>query len=328
MLPVFGIAAIASVGINGIGAAATPATAPALHLRSVPHVPIVLDPTPSSPTLVAATPPPTGGLRAASANATFVINWDTGFNNNPSAKAAFQYAVDQWANAISSPVPITIDAGFTALGTNVLGSAGPNAVLRDFAGAPLAHTWFPVALANSLTATDLDPAVADIGASFSSNFAGFYFGTDGKTAGKVDFASVVMHEIGHGLGFIGSYDVSNGVGQICCGLDYPLAFDRFATSAGHALTDDPVPSAQLAGDLQNNQVQFTGAAAQAAAGGAAKLYSPSPWEPGSSYSHLDESTYPAGDVNSLMTPAIGANEVIHSPGPIALGIFADTGWNV
>ncbi|MBK5289837.1 MAG: hypothetical protein JJE46_15350, partial [Acidimicrobiia bacterium] len=47
-----------------------------------------------------------------------------------------------------------------------------------------------------------------------------------------------------------------------------------------------------------------------------------------SYSHLDESTYPAGDVNSLMTPAIGANEVIHSPGPIALGIFADTGWNV
>ena len=29
-----------------------------------------------------------------------------------------------------------------------------------------------------------------------------------------------------------------------------------------------------------------------------------------------------------MTPSIGSNEVIHSPGPITLGIFADSGWVV
>jgi hypothetical protein len=29
-----------------------------------------------------------------------------------------------------------------------------------------------------------------------------------------------------------------------------------------------------------------------------------------------------------MTPAIGPNEVIHSPGPVTLGLFADTGWTV
>ena len=29
-----------------------------------------------------------------------------------------------------------------------------------------------------------------------------------------------------------------------------------------------------------------------------------------------------------MTPAIGFNEVIHTPGAITLGIFADSGWSV
>ena len=76
-------------------------------------------------------------------------------------------------------------------------------------------------------------------------------------------------------------------------------------------------------------MRFTGAAAdrrQRRRG--PKLYAPAAWQAGSSYSHLDEATYPAGNANSLMTPAIGANEVIHSPGPITLGIFSDSGWTI
>ncbi len=37
-------------------------------------------------------------------------------------------------------------------------------------------------------------------------------------------------------------------------------------------------------------------------------------------------TYPAGNPNSLMTPAIGTAESIHAPGAITLGIFTDIGW--
>ncbi|HEX6463614.1 MAG TPA: BACON domain-containing carbohydrate-binding protein, partial [Vicinamibacterales bacterium] len=56
------------------------------------------------------------------------------------------------------------------------------------------------------------------------------------------------------------------------------------------------------------------------------LFAPAAFQNGSSYSHLDENTYPPGDLNSLMTPAIGFAEVIHTPGPIVLGMFTDMGW--
>ena len=46
-------------------------------------------------------------------------------------------------------------------------------------------------------------------------------------------------------------------------------------------------------------MRFTGPQATAANGGIApRLYAPNPWEPGSSYSHLDDDTFPAGNPNS------------------------------
>src|SRR4051812_35689189 len=42
---------------------------------------------------------------AAAPTATFVMTYDAGFDGNPSAKAAFQAAVDIWAQTIVSSVP-------------------------------------------------------------------------------------------------------------------------------------------------------------------------------------------------------------------------------
>ena len=166
-------------------------------------------------------------------------------------------------------------------------------------------------------------------AHFSSSFSGFYFGIDGNTAGKVDFASVVLHELGHGLGFLGLAAVNgNGTGSCCLG-GYPLSFDRFTTSNGTAVLSFADGSTALGNALQGQVVRFAGSQASAANSGTApRLYAPATWQSGSSYSHLDEATFPAGDPNSLMTPAIGPNEVIHAPGLVTLGIFADTGWVV
>ncbi len=302
---------------------------PAAQFRAVPPVPIVVGPTPARPSLVPATPR-TGGesLRAFSATSSFVVNYDAGFDANPAAKAAFQYAVDQWSNAIASSVPIVVDATFSALPPGVLGSAGPVNVSANFTGRPIANTWYPIALANALNGNDLDAANPDIDATFSSSYSGFYFGTDGNTAGKLDFASVVLHEIGHGLGFLGAYTVGGGIGDICCGLGAPLAYDRFTSSNGQALDELPTPSAALGNALQSQNVQFSGPQTLAAGFGAAILYAPASWQGGSSYSHLNEFTYNPGNPNSLMTPAIGVNEVIHSPGPLTLGILGDTGWSV
>ena len=230
---------------------------------------------------------------------------------------------------ISSPVPIVVDAQFSALPPGVLGSAGPQNVASNFTGRPIADTWYPIALANALHGSDLDASGADIGASFSSSFSGFYFGTDGQTAGKYDFASVVLHELGHGLGFLGAVTVDNaGTGDYCCGLGAPLAYDRFTRSNGQAIDQIGAPSLALGTAVRGQSVQFSGPQTLGAGLGPAQLYAPAGWQGGSSYSHLDETTYGAGNPNSLMTPAIGSNEVIHAPGPLTLGILADTGWTL
>src|ERR1041384_5620141 len=106
---------------------------------------------------------------------------------------AFQHAADIWGARLDSNVPIRIRAQFTPLGTNVLGSAGPVSVARDFPNAPLPGTWYHVALANKLAGVDLLPANDDINANFSSTF-NFYLGLDNNHGSQNDLVTVLLHE--------------------------------------------------------------------------------------------------------------------------------------
>ena len=74
----------------------------------------------------------------------------------------------------------------------------------------------------------------------------------------------------------------------------------------------------------NANLNFNGAAAVSANGGnrARASFAPNPWQPGSSYSHLDEATF-NNTVNALMTPALACGESLHYPGPVGLGVLAD-----
>lgn len=257
------------------------------------------------------------------ATATFTVTY-TGFT--PAAKTAFQRAVDIWAGQLNSGVPVTVAASFEPLGPGVLGSAGPSSVWRDFAGAPQAGTWYVDAVANKRRGSQLDPS-PDIVARFSSNFSNWHYGTGPAPTGKYDFTSVVLHELGHGVGFIGAANVSSNRGTVRLS-GYPLAYSRYTeTNTGTKLLSLPDSSTQLAGVLRGNNVYFDSPKVRNANGGAtARLYAPSTWQPGSSYSHLDEATYRAGDVNSLMTPQIGSGETIRNPGPITKAVLLTTGW--
>ena len=255
----------------------------------------------------------------------------TGFT--PAAQKAFQAAVDVWASSLKSGVQINVNAHFQDLGDpRILGSAGPTSLVKDFAHAPKAGTAYPIALANKLAGSDLAPAADDIDANFNSTFPNWYFGTDGQTpVNQYDFMSVVLHELGHGLGFIGSGLVdSSGSGSL---NDPPFVFDLFVQNgAGQKVLDGslfPNPSDKLAKLFTGQDLFFSGPLANSAhipAGMPARLYAPAVWEDGSSYSHLDEATFPAGDPNSLMTPQLGMNESIHTPGSIVMGILRDMGW--
>lgn len=137
----------------------------------------------------------------------------------------FQEAADIWGALLPSAVTIRVRAQFnpqTCGATSaVLGSAGPVQVFRDFAGAEIAATWYHVALANKLSGVDLSVS-DDINATFNSNLngdpgclggTGWYYGFDGNEGASIELLPVVLHELGHGLGFstlVGSTGAESG----------------------------------------------------------------------------------------------------------------------
>ncbi|MFQ5616289.1 MAG: hypothetical protein ACE5GO_07500 [Anaerolineales bacterium] len=269
--------------------------------------------------------------QTATINVTYLGSW------NQPAKDAFEFAVSIWETQITSSVPIEVEANWANLGSGILGGAGASELYRDFSNAPQANTWYPVALANKLAGSDLDSG-PDIDASFNSTFSSWYFGTDGSPpTNQYDFISVVLHEIGHGLGFFGTMTVDAAAGGTCGGVGlgcwgygtgFPGIYDLFTENgSGVSLLSFPNNSAQLAAELTSDNVFFDGPLANAANGGApVELYAPSTWQQGSSYSHLGEVFN--GTSNSLMTYSIGPGEVEHNPGPVMLGMFEDMGWAI
>lgn len=272
----------------------------------------------------------------------FVVNY-TGFT--PEARKAFQYAVDIWSRVLNLSVPVVIDADFSALGPNVLGAAGPTFINRDGAGYPLAGHWYPIALSNQFDGTDVlvpffGPNTAHIGASFSSEFDNWYYGLDGcPAADEFDFVTVVLHEIGHGLGFTTGRDVFNipGLPSIgCFGQGgFPFAYDSFLENSAFPGFNLSAFAAAVGtgcfiglGDFYTNDMLFfNGPETVACIGGPAKLYAPATFAGGSSTAHFDEATYPGvNDLGGLMTPFIGRGEATHDPG-CTLALLRDLGYD-
>jgi hypothetical protein len=147
----------------------------------------------------------------------------------------FQHAAAIWGGILQSAVTIEVraqfDPQFCSPTSAVLGSAGPVTAHRDFSSATYAGTWYHQALANALEGTDLAGLDPDINATFNVTLdsggclggATWYYGTDGLEGTKVELLPVVLHELGHGLGF--STLTSGSTGNYFNG--FPSTFDRF-----------------------------------------------------------------------------------------------------
>ncbi len=110
----------------------------------------------------------------------------------------------------------------------------------------------------------------------------------------------------------------------------PGIFDRYLRAADNSfLLDAGNPSDPLGTLMSSNAVNWGGALGLAASGGSTiRIYSPSAFALGSSCVHLNESTYPSGNPNELMTPFSSAGHANHWPGPICLGMLQDIGWTL
>ncbi len=254
----------------------------------------------------------------------------TGFS--PEAQAAFQYAVDIWSNILVSSVPIRIQANWVQQDRGVLGSAGPSTVLVGSDGTQKANGIYAIALAEKIARRQLNnPNDPDIEADFNRN-NNWYYGLDANPpAGQTDLVSVVLHEICHGLGFIGYFTApENGsLGQYLSS-GFPGVYDHFIENGqAQRLTSTtafPDNSAALFRQFTGNNLFFNGPVLRRQTGQRAKLYAPSTFDRGSSLYHLDENTYPARSDNSLMTPQLANAEAVHSPGPLVLGMLSDIEW--
>jgi hypothetical protein len=257
------------------------------------------------------------------------------------AQAAFQAAVNIWSHTLNSSVPIRIRANWTSLGAGVLGSAGPTVLCSSNAFVP--DTWYATALADKLNGSAYCAALGgethEIEADFNSDFEDWEFGTSGVgVPNQYNFMTVVLHEIGHGLGIFGQF-TSNGTSGNLPGN--PAIYDRFAVSGANLpLLDFTRPSAALHAQLTGNDTYWSGSSGTSRNGGTRpKLEthhftndfenypSSNGWVSGSSYSHVDDVLY-TGTANGLMTWRLNSNEAYTDVGPITKGILQDQGWSI
>lgn len=248
------------------------------------------------------------------------------------AREAMQFAADIWGSYLDSEVPVRVAIDWEDRGDNrLLASAGPATLFRDFAGG-IPDTWYPVALAEAIAGRDLnETGDSDINVNANST-ANWYFGTDGNTPrNQIDLASVMLHELGHGLGFLASVDTIN-ENQLSIGFGGRfIVYDLFLEAEGGVRLSDmgvfTSPSEELLMAVTNNDLNFNGIRANLENGEQeVPIFAPSVFNGGSSVSHLNESSYPSGTENALMTPFLSAGEAVHDPGPVTLGIFDDMGW--
>ena len=266
--------------------------------------------------------------------------------------ALFQRAADVWAQTLVSNVTIKVGASFDTLTPctsqgGVLGSAGPNGFLRDFTGAPVAATWYPIALVEAIQGTNRNGTSVEITAQFNSDVdtgclgAGtrFWYGytADGLNS-TVDLFPVVLHELGHGLGFV-SLACTKSAG---CGTGQPLGslangfadvWTRFMRDEVSGKSWDQLTDAQRAASMTSDP-NLTWAGPNVTAGiptyqpggaglrnGRMRLHAPATIESGSSISHWSSA---AASPNLLMEPALSAG--VFSGTDLTVALFRDIGW--
>jgi hypothetical protein len=199
------------------------------------------------------------------------VGGNTGTTLGEQRMNVFLFAANIWTAVLDPKVDVYVWARFVPLAPNVLGSAGPISVSRDFEGAEYPATWYHEALANHLRGVDEvphDPTFApnaqdvanpsdEISARFSTNFA-FYLGLDNNeesVPNTNDLLAVVLHEMGHGLGFSNLVNELDGTRFLGFGDLYSeYTLDVVANESWNQMTD----AERAASALNIRKVSWTG----------------------------------------------------------------------
>jgi len=113
---------------------------------------------------------------------------------NDKQRLATEYSLELWSEQLVGTTPVDITVNMVSLGQGVLGmSFWPPCFLN-----PDTNIWYPSALWKQMK-EGIVTENWDIFIVMNSDY-NFYYGLDGNTGG-MDFVTIMIHEITHGLGF-------------------------------------------------------------------------------------------------------------------------------
>ncbi|MCP5214051.1 MAG: PEP-CTERM sorting domain-containing protein [Pseudomonadales bacterium] len=186
-----------------------------------------------------------------------------------------------------------------------------------------------------------DPNASAADGTVTWNFEDFAWelGNDFQ-AGEFDFFSTAVHEILHALGFASEIQQNgnDAYGNAAGTTGNWTPFDNFIADASGDLINDVTfaldgarwSAVSVAGGTCGTGLLFTGANAMAANGGnAVEIYSPNPWEGGSSGSHMDDACYTIpGNVSTYMMEAQTIDGLgVRTISAVEVGMFRDIGYS-
>lgn len=199
--------------------------------------------------------------------------------------------------------------------------------------------YAPAALANALHKKDLDGR-ADILVSINASAPWHMNPNSVPTRNLNDLTTALLHEIGHGLGFISdssgpTSNTRNGWWNgVTAGYSYiPLVYDfLLRDGSSRSLLDTriyPNNSVALGNAFNSDNIWFVGGRARVAnSGQSVKIHARQLTTGEGSLSHLDNNSF-SNTANQLMTPFLtppGSRN--HNPGPVAIAMLQDMGWGL
>lgn len=271
-------------------------------------------------------------VAALTLEARYVDGVNEGFNDpviGAARRGAFEAALDMWGQALDGTVPVVVDIAMDPLGgtgTNaILASTGTTTLHTGFFGSS-SNSVYGAALGNQLSQRDVNgPERSEMRVTFNADVdgptvlgsVGFYYGSDTRAGSDIDFITVALHELGHGLNFFDLIDPGGG-GWLA--FDLPGIFDRQVRRLGVGSLAT-MRNAERVAAITSGMIVWNGPSVVASAGVPVPLYAPAAYQSGSSVSHWDTTLAP----DELIEPFYTTPN--HDLG-LLLPAMADMGWRL